>query len=84
MIRLFVALLIPENVTEKLADICKNLVPDYSLYRWEAKEKIHLTLKFIGEVNEELVHPISSELEFVKNFHSFNFYVSGFGFFYQE
>ena len=50
MIRLFVALKIPENIKEQLFNICHELVSDASLYKWETKDKIHLTLKFIGEV----------------------------------
>ena len=84
MIRLFVALKIPENVKEQLFNICYELVPDASLYRWETKDKIHLTLKFIGEVEENLVPPISTELDFVINYHSFDFTISRFGFFFRD
>ena len=84
MIRLFVALLIPENIKEQLLSICYELVPDASLYRWVSKDKIHLTLKFIGEVEENLVPPISTELDFVKNYCSFDFRISRFGFFSRD
>ncbi len=84
MIRLFVALKIPENIKEQLLNIYYELVPDASLYRWVTKDKIHLTLKFIGEVEENLVSPIASELDFVKNFHSFDFRISRFGFFSRD
>ena len=84
MIRLFVALKIPENIKEQLFNICHELVSDASLYKWETKDKIHLTLKFIGEVDENLVLPISTELDFVKNYRSFNFQISRFGFFFRD
>ena len=84
MIRLFVALKIPENIKEQLLNICNGLVPDASLYSWVTADKIHLTLKFIGEVEENLVPPISTELDFVKNYRSFNFQISRFGFFFRE
>ena len=84
MIRLFVALKIPENIKEQLLSICYELVPDASLYRWVSKDKIHLTLKFIGEVEENLVPPISTELDFVINYHSFDFTISRFGFFFRD
>ena len=84
MIRLFVALKIPENIKEQLLNICHELVPDASLYRWVTKDKIHLTLKFIGEVEKNMVLPISTELDFVKNFHSFDFRISSFGFFSRD
>jgi len=84
MIRLFVALKIPENIKEQLLNICYDIIPDSSLYRWETKDKIHLTLKFIGEVEENLVQPISTELDFIKNYRSFDFNIFGFGFFFRD
>jgi 2'-5' RNA ligase len=84
MIRLFVALKIPENIKEQLLNICNELVPDASLYRWETTDKIHLTLKFIGEVEENLVPLISKELDFVKKYRSFDFKISKFGFFFRD
>jgi len=84
MIRLFVALKIPENIKEQLLNICNGLVPDASLYSWVTADKIHLTLKFIGEVEENLVSPISTELDFVKNYRSFDFKISRFGFFIRD
>ena len=84
MIRLFVALLIPENIKEQLLSICYELVPDDSLYRWVSKDKMHLTLKFVGEVEENLELPISTELDFVKNYRSFDFKISRFGFFFRD
>lgn len=84
MIRLFVALKIPENIKEQLLNICYELVPDAPLYRWETTDKIHLTLKFIGEVEENLIQPISTELDFVKNYRSFDFNIFRFGFFFRD
>ncbi len=84
MTRLFVALKIPENIKEQLLNICYELVPDASLYNWVTKDKIHLTLKFIGEVEENLVPPISAEIDFVENYRSFDFKVSRFGFFFRD
>lgn len=84
MIRLFVALKIPENIKEQLLNICYELVPDASLYSWVTTDRIHLTLKFIGEVEENLVLPISTELDFVKKYRSFDFEISRFGFFFRD
>ncbi len=84
MIRLFVALKIPENIKEQLLNICYKLVPDASLYSWVTTDRIHLTLKFIGEVEENLVPLISTELDFVKNYHSFDFNIFRFGFFSRD
>jgi 2'-5' RNA ligase len=83
MIRLFVALLIPDEVKSIVFDHCNSAVENSFDYKWEEKDKIHLTLKFIGEVEEELLPQIMNELEFVKNFSSFNCSISKFGFFYR-
>lgn len=84
MIRLFVALKIPEYIKEQLLNICYELVPDATLYKWATKDKMHLTLKFVGEVEENLELPISTELDFVKNYRSFDFKISRFGFFLRD
>ena len=83
MIRLFVALIIPDGVKAELFKDCFSIVDKPSDYRWEAKEKIHLTLKFIGEIKEDLVPEITSELEFIKNYSTFSCTISKFGFFFR-
>ncbi|MBK9099586.1 MAG: RNA 2',3'-cyclic phosphodiesterase [bacterium] len=83
MIRLFIALLIPDEVKSILFDHCNSVIENSSDYRWEEKDKIHLTLKFIGEVKEEFLPLITNEIEYVKSFSSFNCSISNFGFFYR-
>lgn len=83
MIRLFVALLIPDEVKSIVFDHCNSVIENLSEHRWEEKDKIHLTLKFIGEVKEELLPQITNEIEYVKSFSSFNCSISNFGFFYR-
>lgn len=83
MIRLFVALKIPVDVKNKLLQICNQLTQTPDLFKWEKPEKIHLTLKFIGEVEEELVSSIVKEIAFVEEYNSFNFNVTKFGFFFK-
>ena len=84
MIRLFVALKIPTNIKEQIFGHCFNAIDNSSDYKWEAKEKVHLTLKFIGEVKEELLPSIIKELEFLQYFSSFNCVISKFGFFFRD
>jgi 2'-5' RNA ligase len=48
MIRLFVALALPDDVAESLLAI-QSGVPGA---RWMSREQLHLTLRFIGEVDE--------------------------------
>ena len=84
MIRLFIALNIPAEVKDNLLNVCYDLSESSDLLKWEKPEKIHLTLKFIGEVEEELVSSIEKEIAFIEEYNSFNFNVTKFGFFYRN
>jgi 2'-5' RNA ligase len=84
MIRLFVALIIPSDIKRDLFNICNKLSEKNEHYRWENPEKIHLTLKFIGEVEEDILDSIKENLEFIGDFSSFDFKVTKFGFFYRD
>ena len=84
MIRLFVALIIPDKIKEELFNHCYAAAKNPSDFRWEAKDKVHLTLKFIGEVKEDLLQLIIDELDFVKKYSSFNCTISKFGFFFRD
>lgn len=84
MIRLFVSLKIPDEVLDRVLEEIHNAAEHPLKFKWETKDKIHLTLKFIGEVEEKLVEPISSELEFVQNYSAFKCSISRFGFFYRN
>ncbi|MFC2094635.1 RNA 2',3'-cyclic phosphodiesterase [Bacteroidota bacterium] len=84
MIRLFIALKIPDDVKDKILNVCHELSDSPELFKWETPGKIHLTLKFIGEVEEELVSSIAKEIAFVEEYNSFNFNVTKFGFFYRN
>ncbi len=82
MIRLFLALNIPDNIKSELIEL-RNSVAG-SNYKWEEKEKLHLTLKFIGDVPEEILKDITSELNFIINFSSFKCAITNFGFFFRD
>jgi len=84
MIRLFIALTIPDEIKDKLINICSELSESYGAFKWEKLEKIHLTLKFIGEVQEDLVSSIAKEITFVEEYNSFSFNVTKFGFFFRN
>ncbi len=84
MTRLFVALKIPDEVRSKIIKLRNDAIINYVNYKWEPEEKIHLTLKFIGEVKDELKTPISSALSFVENYKSFNCRLTKFDFFYRD
>lgn len=61
MIRLFVAIDLPEDVRAQVAALCVG-VP---AARWVAPENLHLTLRFIGEVDEGRLHDIDEALSAV-------------------
>jgi 2'-5' RNA ligase len=84
MIRLFVALEIPDDVKLEIFKHCHTVANNSLDYRWEAREKVHLTLKFIGDVKEDILPLIFDELEFVKNYSSFACTISKFGFFFRN
>jgi 2'-5' RNA ligase len=58
VLRLFVALELPDEVRRRIAMLSAGL-PDA---RWVAPENLHVTLRFIGEVDEYVAEDIDSEL----------------------
>src|ERR671913_118115 len=58
MHRLFVAIRPPETIREQLLDLMEG-VPDL---RWQQDEQLHLTLRFIGEVERPIANDIAAEL----------------------
>jgi 2'-5' RNA ligase len=63
MIRLFVAIPLPENLRDRLQSLCHG-VRDA---RWVSRDTMHLTLRFIGEVEEPLVDEICDALSEVRS-----------------
>jgi len=84
MNRLFIALKIPKEIREKIISLRNAAITNHESFRWEPIEKIHLTLKFIGDVKEGLTEPISNLLEFVADYNCFDCRLTKFGFFYKQ
>ncbi len=82
MIRLFVALNIPQKIKEEIIQLRNSIINNPLDYKWEAPDKLHLTLKFIGEVEDNLVEKIQNEISFINEYKAFNCTFSKFGFFY--
>lgn len=74
--RLFVALDLPWEVKEELADLSCN-IPGA---RWVPTENFHLTLRFIGEANRLQAEEIDLALATLRG-RSFSFSLSGLGWF---
>ncbi len=58
MPRLFVAIRLPEPIRDLLLDA----MDDSSDFRWQTDEQLHLTLRFIGEVERPLANDLAMEL----------------------
>jgi 2'-5' RNA ligase len=84
MTRLFVALKIPDEIKNKIFELRNEILPDWGKYKWEKENKIHLTLKFIGEVDDTKVGQISQSLNFIENYFKFECKLSRFGFFFKK
>ncbi|MBI1922108.1 MAG: RNA 2',3'-cyclic phosphodiesterase [Geobacter sp.] len=64
MYRLFVAVDLPEDVKDELHGFCRDFTVPGA--RWVNMEQLHLTLRFIGDADEELFQAIRNSLSLVK------------------
>jgi RNA 2',3'-cyclic 3'-phosphodiesterase len=60
--RIFFALDIPPEIRKRLAEYMERVRSCAPEARWARVEGLHVTLKFVGEVNEELVRQMKSAL----------------------
>jgi 2'-5' RNA ligase len=74
--RLFIAIPIPNSVKERLIQLEQ---PIRGL-RWERRQKLHLTLKFLGETESERRQELQNSLRAIK-FDVFNITLKGLGYF---
>ena len=63
MIRAFVAVDLEPQTVQQIAEAIVQLRPRMSGIRWLAPANFHLTLKFLGDVDEAKVAPIAAALE---------------------
>lgn len=81
--RLFISLNLPDNVIEKILTLRDSVYKDEKL-KWETEEKLHLTIKFIGDVSDEVMEMISNELLFITNYLQIKCSIISFDFFYRD
>ena len=81
--RLFIAFDMPESIRRKAAELQKRIGDEHARIKWVEIENIHLTLKFLGEVDDSKVRIITDSLKKIK-FKPFLSSVSGFGAFPSE
>lgn len=77
--RLFIAIELPKEVKDYLFTIKDNF-KSLAKVNWTAKKNLHLTLKFLGEVDDKLISEIISLLKQVK-FKEFELETDNLGFF---
>ena len=63
--RLFVALQIPNDVRETIAQLIRELMPLDNSWKWTRAENLHVTLKFLGETPQEKLRRICETLRSV-------------------
>ncbi|WP_440999627.1 RNA 2',3'-cyclic phosphodiesterase [Fodinibius sp. SL11] len=74
--RLFIAIPIPEAVKKRLLDLQQPIEG----MRWQAKEQMHLTLKFVGEVDETTGNKLRKEMTKIAH-PNFSMTIAGIGYF---
>ncbi len=83
-IRTFLSLNIEGPVAEKLSAIQSNVkeaLKDYPV-KWENPEKLHMTLRFLGDISEDKINDLVFTLERLKpDFESIKFTAGSIGFF---
>jgi 2'-5' RNA ligase len=60
--RLFIAALLPEEIREQLTNYVDSFKNSLDGVKWEKSEKLHVTLKFLGDVEEPKLDDISNSL----------------------
>lgn len=63
MIRSFLAIEIPRTILKKIEEVQDDLKSSRADVRWVNPEKIHLTLKFFGNIDESRIDPIVKSIE---------------------
>ncbi len=78
--RMFIAALIPQDIRTKLTNYINTLKHNIDGVKWEESDKLHVTLKFLGDVDESKVDEISNMLDkLVHSYSPFKLELSDFG-----
>jgi 2'-5' RNA ligase len=79
-LRIFIAALIPLEIKLAINHYVESIKPHWEGVRWESREKFHLTLKFLGEVDESKLSDVEKTLRLgVKGVSPFEMAITGFG-----
>ncbi|MDQ7815998.1 MAG: RNA 2',3'-cyclic phosphodiesterase [Melioribacteraceae bacterium] len=81
-IRTFIALEIPDFILDEILKIRDSVIMHNEKYSWESKDKLHVTIKFLGDTEENQVKKILLGLsELVPVYQKFYLELSYCGFF---
>lgn len=81
-VRTFIAIEIPSSIQQQIADLQSMLKRENARISWTKSENIHLTLKFLGDVESDRIDPIpDAVLRACRNVHPFRLTVEATGFF---
>lgn len=76
LMRVFIAIDINEKIQKSIADLQKHLQNETSFakgVKWVRPDLMHLTLKFLGDVKDEILNDVCKMTgEVVEKYHSFN------------
>lgn len=78
--RVFIAALIPQEIKIEIKKYVDEIRPNWEGVRWEDHEKLHVTLKFLGELEESRVEEVVNALRVPLRLYSpFEMVISRFG-----
>ena len=81
--RLFVSLNLPIDIVEQIVALRDSISTEKKL-NWEPAEKLHLTIKFIGDVSSQVMDEILKDLVFLESYFLIKCAFTKFGFFYRD
>ncbi len=85
MNRLFIALEIPGELLTRIIALRDSIYNADNKVRWEPKDKLHITLKFLGDTDTGIIPKLSSALEEIVGRHSkIDLKFDKFGMFYRD
>ena len=78
LIRAFVAVKMPDEISEELENFLSEIRPLANI-RWVKFGQFHITLKFLGELEPHVISSVKNSLMPIKNFEPFNINLSYIG-----
>jgi RNA 2',3'-cyclic 3'-phosphodiesterase len=77
---MFIAALLPEEIRKQLTNYIGSLKHNIEGVKWEKSEKLHVTLKFLGDVEEPMLDDIANLIqERASEYSSFSFNLTELG-----